>query len=59
MSVDEQLLDQLALVSRQIEQHKMAQWLLEQRRTELHMQLKAAGFAMPAPSSGSPGASAT
>jgi hypothetical protein len=40
-TIAEQLTDQLALVGRQIEEHKTAIWLLEQRQLELRMQVRA------------------
>ena len=48
-SVNDQLVQQLALVSQQIEEHRTAIWLLEDRRNTLRLQLKAAGFTAPEP----------
>ena len=48
-TVTEQLAQQLALVAKQIEDHRTAIWLLERRQFELRMQLKGAGFTPPDP----------
>lgn len=46
-SSNDQLVDQLALVSKQIEEHRTAIWLLEQRQVTLRGQLHAAGWSAP------------
>jgi hypothetical protein len=46
MTPDE-ILDELENLSRDIEAHKTAIWLLEQRRAELQGQLRATGWVAP------------
>lgn len=45
--INEQLLGQLALMSKQIEEHRTSIWLLEQRQVSLREQLIAAGWKPP------------
>lgn len=52
--INEQLLGQLALVSKQIEEHRTAIWLLERRQVTLREQLIAAGWKPPVSDPNSP-----
>ncbi len=47
MSVQEELLERLAEIARQIEAHRTAMWLLERRRDEVRERLIASGWDPP------------